>query len=363
MPRPRPPHLQREVTRHGKAVWIVRIGEGPHAHPRRVYGSPEFMRGVSARPSAGRHVRRRQVRPRGACIGSSAISRVGRMDGTSMATRRQRENIFKNVIDDGRARGGDQHRRASTSRPGLIAGANTIAGAKLPRCNARAVSSGPREAQHVKADPTAGVKAPPAPQRTASFRGPRNTCARYQARWPLGTRQRVWLDVLLYTGCAEVMPCATDAARPQRCRARSRPRRAATRLTAVIPILPVLDRNLEGRAVRRPDVHRRRERQAADQGVVRQPVPSGVQARQAFRDRHTACARSRRPRRRTTARRSRSSRRCSAGPMTRCRALYTKTADRERLAIDAGHMLANEERTSMPAPSEQVRAGRAEKQS
>jgi integrase len=26
MPRPRPPHLQREVTRHGKAVWYVRVG-------------------------------------------------------------------------------------------------------------------------------------------------------------------------------------------------------------------------------------------------------------------------------------------------------------------------------------------------
>src|SRR5262249_5835560 len=29
MPRPRPPHLHRQVTRHGKAVWYVRIGKGP----------------------------------------------------------------------------------------------------------------------------------------------------------------------------------------------------------------------------------------------------------------------------------------------------------------------------------------------
>ena len=28
MPRPRPPHLHREITRHGKAVWYVRIGKG-----------------------------------------------------------------------------------------------------------------------------------------------------------------------------------------------------------------------------------------------------------------------------------------------------------------------------------------------
>jgi hypothetical protein len=37
-------------------------------------------------------------------------------------------------------------------------------------------------------------------------------------------------------------------------------------------------------------------------------------------------------------------------------ALYTKTADRERLAIEAAHMLANAERTSIPAPRNKVRA-------
>jgi len=28
MPRPRPPHLHRETTRHGKHAWYVRIGKG-----------------------------------------------------------------------------------------------------------------------------------------------------------------------------------------------------------------------------------------------------------------------------------------------------------------------------------------------
>lgn len=29
MPRPRPPHLHRETTRHGRVVWYVRVGHGP----------------------------------------------------------------------------------------------------------------------------------------------------------------------------------------------------------------------------------------------------------------------------------------------------------------------------------------------
>jgi hypothetical protein len=42
MPRPRPPHLQREVTRHGKAIWYVRIGKGPRVRIRAEFGTSEF---------------------------------------------------------------------------------------------------------------------------------------------------------------------------------------------------------------------------------------------------------------------------------------------------------------------------------
>ena len=42
MPRPRPPHLHRETTRHGRATWYVRIGKGPRIRLRAEFGSPEF---------------------------------------------------------------------------------------------------------------------------------------------------------------------------------------------------------------------------------------------------------------------------------------------------------------------------------
>jgi hypothetical protein len=42
MPRPRPPHLQREITRHGKAVWYVRVDHGPRVRIRAEYGTAEF---------------------------------------------------------------------------------------------------------------------------------------------------------------------------------------------------------------------------------------------------------------------------------------------------------------------------------
>jgi hypothetical protein len=42
MPRPRWPHLLREVSRHGTVRWVVRVGHGPRMPITAAYGSPEF---------------------------------------------------------------------------------------------------------------------------------------------------------------------------------------------------------------------------------------------------------------------------------------------------------------------------------
>jgi hypothetical protein len=42
MPRPRPPHLRLEKTRHGRRAWYVRFGNGPRIRIKADYGTPEF---------------------------------------------------------------------------------------------------------------------------------------------------------------------------------------------------------------------------------------------------------------------------------------------------------------------------------
>ena len=67
--------------------------------------------------------------------------------------------------------------------------------------------------------------------------------AAYEARWPIGTRQRVWLDVLAYTGLRR-----GDAVRLGRQHVRNGVARVKTEKTGVevtLPILPVLQRSLE----------------------------------------------------------------------------------------------------------------------
>jgi integrase len=57
-----------------------------------------------------------------------------------------------------------------------------------------------KEAGCVKIDPAAGVKYPPLKTGAGFPVWTKEDVAAYEARWPLGTRQRVWLAILLYTG-------------------------------------------------------------------------------------------------------------------------------------------------------------------
>src|SRR5262245_14338938 len=56
------------------------------------------------------------------------------------------------------------------------------------------------EAEHAKIDPTIGVQAPPIPKGAGFKMWTEAEVERYERRWPLGTKERVWLDVLIYTG-------------------------------------------------------------------------------------------------------------------------------------------------------------------
>jgi hypothetical protein len=99
MPRPRPPYLHREKTRHGKWVWYVRIGKGPRIRIAAEYGTPEFDAEYRAAINGERR----------ANVGASATAGslqwlIERFRETpawlslSPATRSKREAIFRQII-------------------------------------------------------------------------------------------------------------------------------------------------------------------------------------------------------------------------------------------------------------------------
>jgi len=157
----------------------------------------------------------------------------------SAATRRQRENIFGHVIAtagplpavrisqahiiEGRERRGKtphQARNFLDAMRGLFRWALT--------------------AQHVKLDPTAGVENPPR-KKGAGFRvWTEEDVDAYERRWPIGTRQRVWLDVLLYTGLRRGDAVVFGRPHIRDGIGQIRTEKSGGSVTVTLPILPVL---------------------------------------------------------------------------------------------------------------------------
>src|SRR5690349_8201066 len=199
MPRPRPIHLHRQVSRHGRVVWYVRINKGPRVRLRAEYGSPGFWAEYEA-AIAGRPVSQKPTEPTGSLAWLIARYReTAKWKALSDATRRQRENIFLNVI-----KAGGSAPYGSITQAGMIAARDRRADTPHQARNfldaMRGLFRWAKSAGHVKTDPTDGVENPPRRKGDGFKAWSEADVAKYHARWPIGTRQRVWLDVLLYTG-------------------------------------------------------------------------------------------------------------------------------------------------------------------
>lgn len=197
MPRPRKPYLQRERNRHGVHVWYVRKGQGPRYRLRSEYGSEAFNAEYEA-AIQGKMLTRQETAGTLQWLWD-AYRKTDAWKVLSPATRRQRENIMLHVL-----------KIAGTEAFGSIASEDIVAGldrrSDTPSAarnfldTMRGLYQWAKARGHVRRDPTAGVK-PPKRRRNAGFAPwTHDDVDAYRARWPLGTPQRVWLDVLLYTG-------------------------------------------------------------------------------------------------------------------------------------------------------------------
>ena len=248
MPRPRPPHLQRHVTRHGRAVWYVRLGRGPRVRIRAQFGSPEFETEYQAAITTLRDGEpARQDRGTPIAPGSLAwlverYRETGAWTGLSLATRRQRENILKHVLELAGSQPASRITKAA-----IVAGRDRRAKdtpfqARHFLDTMRGVFRWAVEAGLIKADPTAGVSDPTLPTSEGFAVWTEDDVAAYLKQWPIGTRQRVWLDVLLYTGLRR-----GDAVRFGRQHVRDGVGTIKTEKTDTevsLPILPVLAETL-----------------------------------------------------------------------------------------------------------------------
>jgi integrase len=344
MPRPRPPHLHRQVSRHGKTAWYVRIGKGPRIRMRAAFGTPEFDAEYQA-AIADLSAREASKDDR-ASTGSLAwlVGRYreeGDWRNLSLATRRQRENILKHVLDSA-----GRQPLAKITRATIVAGRDRRA--KTAPFQARHFLDTMRglfrwavEAELVKVDPTAGVADPAMPKSDGFPPWSEEDVAAYEKRWPIGTRQRVWLDVLAYTGLRR-----GDAVRFGRQHVRNgigtmKTEKTGTAVT--LPILPILAETLAagpcGDLTFITNKHGKPFTKESFGNAFKDACrAAGISDRSAHGLRKIAATRA--AERGATEEQLKAIFGWTTGRMA---SLYTRSANRRRLAIQAMHMLANDQ--------------------
>jgi len=209
----------------------------------------------------------------------------------------------------------------------------------------------------VKLDPTLGVTNLPRKRTVGFIPWTEADMAAYEVRWPLGTRQRVWLDVIAYTGLRRGDVVRIGRQHVRKGIATLKTEKGGFTVEVALPILPVLQETLDagpcgdltfivganGRPLTKESFGN--EFKAACKAAGVPGSAHGV--------------------RKIAATRAADNGATEAQLMAifgwtdpKMAALYTRSANRRRLAAQGMATLANASGTSIPAPSPPVRAER-----
>jgi integrase len=244
VPRKLPPHLCREVTRHGRTVWFVRVYPGRRIRIRATFDTPEFWAEYQATIAGEALPRPGHTAPGTLAWLIERYRETTAWTDLSPATRRNRENHFKKVMETA----GAEPIRVITQKV-IIAGrdrrARTPAQARNFLDAMRGLFKWAHGAGHVATDPTTGVKNPKRKKGPGFPVWTEDDALAYERRWPLGTKERVWRDVLFYTGLRR-----GDAVQLGRQHVRDgiatlRTEKSQGQMIVCIPILPILQRTLD----------------------------------------------------------------------------------------------------------------------
>lgn len=98
MPRPLPPYLHRERTRHGQVVYYVRREHGPRIRIKAVFGTPEFFAQYQEALKGQAPPNARGPKPGTIEWALKRYMASSAWSGLSPATRGARENIFHHIV-------------------------------------------------------------------------------------------------------------------------------------------------------------------------------------------------------------------------------------------------------------------------
>jgi integrase len=201
MPRPRPPHLLREVSRHGTIRWVVRIDHGPRIPLPGEYGSPDFMAAYHAAIN-GRlaPLQRPRADDKSLRFLAERWQASSAWAETMPATRQKRSEILRRVLESA---GNAPYK--SVTKAAIVAGrerrAKTPAAANNFLAVMRALFKWAVDNDFLDANPTDGVRDLKRPNAARGFPvWTDDEIGRFRARWPLGTRERLAFEIMATAG-------------------------------------------------------------------------------------------------------------------------------------------------------------------
>jgi integrase len=196
MPKKRPQYIETFLSRHGKRMWFFRIGKGPRIRLPDEYGSPQFQKAyrealaqhVSGELQTGRTLRW--------LIGQYLISPA--WEGLAKETRKQ----FSYQLARMKERAGDAPIEEIT--PASIAAGRDARAAKPTDANkylkaAVALFRFAVDRQLLKNNPAKGIQRLKT-QGIGFHTWTEDEARAFEERWPIGTRERLAFDLLVYTG-------------------------------------------------------------------------------------------------------------------------------------------------------------------
>lgn len=243
VPRPRPPYLHRECKPDGYTYWYVRVRKGKRVRLFKEYGTPEFLAEYQAAVGGSPLSTPKPADSKSLRWLVERYKETPEWEALSEATKRQRLNIFMGVL---KANGNEPYKgiTAAHIEAGRDKRAKTPAQARNVLDAMRGLFRWALAKNYVAFDPTAGVKNPPRKKGKGFPAWTESDVEAYEARWPLGTKERVWLDVLLYSGLRR-----SDAVLYGRQHVRNgigtiQTKKGQEQITVTLPVLAVLQRTL-----------------------------------------------------------------------------------------------------------------------
>jgi integrase len=241
MPHPRLRYLHHEIDRHGNTRWYFRKYPGKRIRIRGDYDSHEFMLAYEA-ARTGRDPLKPARPAKRVVIKDTLAWLIARYHDSaawarlSVSSRRQREYVFNAVVKSaGDAPVGKLTKK--TIKEAIDRRRTTPAAANSFLNVMGVLFRWGLEAELIDHDPTEGVRG--LPGKTEGYHTwTEEEIAQFERRWPVGSRERLALAILLYTGfrCGDAAIFGRQHIQGSTITLRTE----KTKMTVVIPLFPEL---------------------------------------------------------------------------------------------------------------------------